>query len=232
MLSVVPATRAQPRAGVASPLVHSTQLLVVTTPGWDSVNGTVQRYERRMPAADWHRVGDPVPVVVGESGMGWGIGLTPLANHEVADPEKHEGDRKSPAGIFRLGSSFGFAPTRPEGWTIPYRALSPATECVDDPQSKSYNRVVDRKAVASDWNSSEHMLAVGEYYRWGLVIDQNPANSPAAGSCVFLHIWGNDGSGTAGCTAMAQPQIEALLAWLRPTAAPLLGSPPIRRSTI
>jgi D-alanyl-D-alanine dipeptidase len=208
---------------------QSTQLLVVTTPGWDEVNGKLWRYERKRAGVRWRQVGEPIPVVVGQKGLGWGIGLAPIGIRSGADPVKREGDRKSPAGIFALGTSFGFSAAPPSGWKVPYLALSPAIECVDDVHSKFYNRVVDRGTVTPDWNSSEHMRAVGEYYRWGMVIDQNAGSQPEGGSCVFLHIRGGDGGGTEGCTAMAKPQIESILGWLRSEAHPLLIQMPLQQ---
>lgn len=220
----------QSNQNVAKPgrIDHSTQLIVVTTPSWDAVGGTLQRYERETPADNWHHVGQSISVVVGQRGMGWGIGLAPIAVRRAADPLKHEGDHKSPAGIFSLGTSFGLSPARPAAWNMPYLALNPGIECVDDAHSKFYNRVVDRKTVTPDWNSSEHMRSIGKYYRWGIVINQNPENEPQKGSCVFLHVWGGDGEGTEGCTAMDQSQIESILAWLRPSADPLLVQMPLK----
>jgi D-alanyl-D-alanine dipeptidase len=81
--------------------------------------------------------------------------------------------------------------------------------------------------VKPDWNSAEHMRAVGEAYRWGVVVDQNPAPAKKnAGSCVFIHVWSGAGHGTAGCTAMPQAQIESILAWLNPAERPLLVQMP------
>jgi D-alanyl-D-alanine dipeptidase len=42
------------------------------------------------------------------------------------------------------------------------------------------------------------------------------------GSCVFLHIWSGPAQGTAGCTAMAQDQLEPILTWLDPAKTPIL----------
>jgi D-alanyl-D-alanine dipeptidase len=111
-----------------------------------------------------------------------------------------------------------------------YLSLKHSTECVDDQHSKYYNRIVDRSAVAPDWNSSERMRSVGKAYRWGIVIGQNgSAREPDTGqsvagdgSCVFLHIWSGAGRGTAGCTAMPQGELETLLTWLAPASKPLL----------
>lgn len=230
MLALAPAILAAGRFPRGSPLADSTQAIVVTTPNWAAVDGTLQRYERTARGDRWRPVGNPVPVVVGRSGLAWGAGGPPIAVRGSGDPVKREGDLRAPAGIFHLGAAFGYAPAEPVGWSIPYLPLTPAIECVDDPHSKFYNRVVDRTKLTPDWNSSEHMRSAGEYYRWGLVVDQNPGAQPGAGSCVFMHIWSDGGAhGTEGCTAMAGPQVEALLAWLKPEADPLLIQMPTRQ---
>jgi L,D-peptidoglycan transpeptidase YkuD (ErfK/YbiS/YcfS/YnhG family) len=218
----------------------STQMLVVTTANWDAVTGTLRRYERANTRKKWKAVGVPIPVVVAKKGMGWGAGVAPLTDFGVrgavdparyeAGPVKHEGDTKAPAGLFRLSTAFGYAPQRPAGWKMPYVSLTPTVECVDDPHSKYYNRVVDRATVSPDWNSSEHMLYSNGQYRWGLVVDDNTDPVvPGAGSCIFMHIWLGTGEGTVGCTAMAQGNLEALLAWLDPSRDPLLLQLPLEQ---
>jgi D-alanyl-D-alanine dipeptidase len=207
-------------------LKSAKQLVVVTTANWSSVPGTLRRYERKRAGARWEPVGEPIAVVVGKAGLGWGDGAAVVAGHAQADPVKQEGDGRSPAGIFRIGSAFGYAAEKPAGWALPYLALTPATECVDDRDSKYYNRIVERSGDA-DWKSSEHMRDAGVYYEWGAVIEQNPEARPGDGSCVFLHISDGSGAGTEGCTAMAKPELEALLGWLRPKDQPLLVEMPI-----
>ena len=50
---------------------------------------------------------------------------------------------------------------------------------------------------------------------------------PGRGSCVFLHIGGEGGRGTAGCTAMSEPMLRALMQWLDPAQAPVLVQLPL-----
>ena len=209
----------------------STQLLVVTTSDWNAVEGILQRYERARPHKRWEVAGNPITVVVGKNGLGWGasMGLADnLATRGTLDPVKKEGDGKAPAGVFRLSTAFGYAAQEHAGWRMPYVKLTPSVECVDDPASKFYNRVVDRAAVSPDWNSSEHMLRSDEQYQWGIVVDHNmnPA-TPGSGSCIFMHIWRGQGEGTVGCTAMPQKQLESVLAWLDPARKPLLVQLPL-----
>jgi L,D-peptidoglycan transpeptidase YkuD (ErfK/YbiS/YcfS/YnhG family) len=210
---------------------RSTQMIVVVTPGWDEVRGRLDRFERAGPHEPWHSVGEPIPIVVGSKGMGWGIGLVDAAAPGVrikSEPIKMEGDGKSPAGVFGLGTAFGYAAEPLPGIKLPYLALTPSIECVDDASSKVYNRIVDRSTVSSDWSSSEHMRDVGEAYRWGIVIDHNAtvpgsiAPRPGGGSCVFLHIWHSSDHGTAGCTAMTRNSLESLLLWLDPSRLPVI----------
>jgi L,D-peptidoglycan transpeptidase YkuD (ErfK/YbiS/YcfS/YnhG family) len=213
VLALAPASvLAQPVVAQPNPqqrLDSSLQLIVVTTPDWDTVAGTLQRYGRREPGGPWNSVGGPVVIVVGKNG--------------TLDPVKKEGDGKSPAGVFGFGTAFGEAARAPSGWNLPYTPLTPTVECVDDIHSRSYNRIVDRDTITPDWDSSEHMLSVGQAYRWGAVIDYNSNPTlPSAGSCVFMHIWSGRRKGTAGCTAMPEMELEPILAWLDPSRAPVL----------
>ena len=217
----------------SNPLGRSAQMIVVTTSDWNAVEGRLRRYERATDDEEWCPVGDLISIVVGKNGLGWGIGVIATDDAQVrsaADPVKREGDGRAPAGVFALGTSFGYASEPLRGLKMPYLNLTSSIECVDDPGSKHYNRLVDRSVDgAPDWNSSEHMRNAGESYRWGVVVDHNgtvagdtnPAE-PGGGSCVFLHIWHSHDQGTAGCTAMSQSDLETLLTWLDPTRKPLL----------
>jgi zinc D-Ala-D-Ala dipeptidase len=200
------------------------QLLVVVTPDWTATTGTLRRYER--VGNDWKPVGSPIPVAVGRKGMGWGLGLqaSPI---DSDSPVKQEGDGRSPAGVFPIGAAFGYDADKPSWLKLPYLPLTSATECVDDRQSLYYNAVVDRVPTqAPGWSSSEKMRQV-EQYRWGVIVDQNAAKASGGGSCIFLHIWTGPAHPTAGCTAMAQSDLEEVMRWLDGSAHPMLVELPV-----
>jgi L,D-peptidoglycan transpeptidase YkuD (ErfK/YbiS/YcfS/YnhG family) len=201
----------------------SRQLLVVTSASWDSVPATLARFERDGPHAQWRPVGAPVPVVLGRTGLAWGVGLHDPSRER--GPVKYEGDGRSPAGMFRLGSAFGFGPADTIGpLRVPYRQLTSATDCVDDQASSHYNTLAERDAGPHvEWKSGEHMLAIDPDYRYGIFVDHNTApRTPGRGSCIFIHIWEGPTKPTAGCTALDAQQLADLLRWLDTTADPIL----------
>lgn len=207
------------------------QLVIVRTADWPATTGTLQRFEKR--GIGWRRVGAPVPIVVGRNGSAWGLGLH---GRPVDGPEKREGDGKAPAGLFKIGIAFGAAEeidTR-----LAYQPMAAEHWCIDVPQSPQYNSIVDTRIAGAEVieGSTEPMrrdLHSGDgLYRAGFWIDHNPDAVPGGGSCIFGHIWRGPADPTAGCTAMAEADLMALLSWLDTTRAPrllLLPEPEYRR---
>ena len=196
------------------------QMILVVTPDWDASRGRLYRYERA--GEQWHAVEGGAEVAIGRKGAAWGIGLHP----PQAGLQKREGDGRSPAGVFALGTAFGAAASLQSAW--PYAAMSVDHWCVDVVGSPWYDRIVDARTVGSAAvvGSSEPMrrdlhLQGDPRYMLGVVVDDNPQHEQGAGSCIFLHLWRRPGEPTAGCTAMSAADMEALLAWLRPGDAPV-----------
>jgi D-alanyl-D-alanine dipeptidase len=206
-------------------LDSATKLIVVTTPGWDSTTGELRRFVRQDRQSSWRREGVTIPIVVGRTGLAWGIGFDRLGLAGVggAGPRKMEGDGRSPAGAFPVDTAFGFAPADSMQWIhLPYVQLTDAIECVDDTASVHYNTVVNRSSLSAvDWKSSERMRRVSQY-RLGAIIGYN-ALPPmkGRGSCIFFHIWAGPRSTTVGCTALDVKELESLLAWLDERAHPV-----------
>lgn len=199
------------------------QLVLVTVPDWDAPEGELATYRRASVKDAWERVGEPAPVTVGRSGSGWGLGLhAPQGD----GPVKREGDGRAPAGVFAVGTAFGYAPAA--ATALPYAPMDAGAYCIDVPASPLYNRIVDSTEVgaAAVKGSTEPMRrdihADGDQrYRLGFVVEHNGQAVPQAGSCIFAHLWKTPDTPTAGCTAMAPETMDRLLGWLRPEAAPV-----------
>jgi D-alanyl-D-alanine dipeptidase len=199
------------------------QLVVVTTPGWDSTSGTLRYFERSSERDAWRPASPVIPIVVGRTGLAWGTPFDELITDPGA-PHKREGDGKSPAGVFPLDTAFGFAPRESvPNLHLPYVQLTPESDCVDDTASVHYNTVVSRTSVPRvDWSSAEHMRQIWQY-RIGMIVGYN-ALPPVKtrGSCIFLHIWSGPTSTTAGCTALDAAALEQLVEWLDRSKRPVL----------
>ncbi len=186
------------------------------------MQGAVYCFECGDLASNWEQREKRIPIVVGKAGLGWGRGV--VATPSLPGPTKREGDQKAPAGVFKLGSAFGYAPVGKVRWIkLPYLHLSETMEGIDDSYSRYYKQIEDRSKIKNpDWRTSEKMRRRDDIYKWGLVIDHNVPAQREAGSCIFLHIWRSRSIGTAGCTAMAEKDLVQIMRWLDPVQQPLL----------
>ena len=203
-------------------------MVLVVTPSWDDVTGTIQTFERENRTSEWHPVYGPSEISLGSKGLAWGTGIHGGAL--TPGPVKREGDLKSPAGAFRLASLYGYAPeAMAQRFSMPYLSLDSTHECIDDPSSMYYNMIVDRANVRNvDWKSSEWMRFQGRYYEWGVVVEQNTDPRVAGGgSCIFLHVWGGSASSTSGCTSLDRDGLLRIMDWLSPAGRPVLVQLPL-----
>lgn len=195
------------------------QLMVVVTNGWDSLRGHLYAFEKKN--GKWMQMFSNA-VVVGSKGFGMGKGTEHVAVESA--PLKKEGDLKSPAGIFSIGTAFGYADHKDALWIKnPYIKASDTLICVDDARSVHYNTLLKNDPTQSDWKSFEEMHRKDDCYKWGLFINHNaPETIAGNGSCIFMHIWENNHTGTAGCTAMAEEDLLKILHWIDASMHPLL----------
>ena len=208
-----------PCAAMAQGLDGSHQLIVVTSNNWDDIQGTAQRYERH--GSTFEKFEAPFAVVLGKNGMGWGKGL--LDTVATRGPGETGRRRQGACRDFQTGHA-RLATTPSAETRLPYLALTPTIECVDDSQSTRYNELVDGSHVAKDWNSAERMRRQDDLYRQGIFIQHNTPASPAAGSCIFFHIWRGPTAPTRGCTAMDPADIARLVQLARPAPVPAAGA--------
>ena len=217
-----PATPTPPPTAAGPIPARSRVLLTSVTPNWSEIHTQVTLWRRDDATAPWRTVRS-WPATIGRTGLAWGDGL-----HGGGAPAgrtgavKREGDGKSPAGVFTLDASYGYAPQALARAALPYTQVDPSWLCIDDPKSKSYNRIIDTDGATRDWESSEEMRRDDVLYTWVVDVGHNRGAKPGAGSCIFLHVWGGPDDATAGCTAMAKPAIEALLKDLDPAQAPVM----------
>lgn len=185
-----------------APLADARRLVLVTADTMTSTTADVQRFTRASPVAPWVAESGPVSALIGHNGVGWAHAFRGFA--QAGEPVKVDGDKRVPAGFYKIGRPFGFGPSqRPR-----YMRIGEGMTCVDDSSSPAYNTITSRANVG--WQvHGENMWRVPEYRR-GLLVDYPTNRAARAGSCIFIHVRRIDAKGTAGCVALPELQVEAL----------------------
>jgi D-alanyl-D-alanine dipeptidase len=200
--------------------------IMVLTDSINASSGYLYYFERAGAEPDWKMMGNIIPVVLGRSGLGWGIGPHDSTNiHKY--PIKQEGDGRIPAGIFKLSFVFGYKTEEQMlDLKMPYLYITEVIECVDDANSEYYNQIVSTEKIKPakvDWQSSEKMHYYDTYYELGVFVEHNSAPVKLNhGSCIFLHNWANPNETMLGCTAMDPTNMAKIVYWLNIEKQPVL----------
>lgn len=216
-LACINAVQAKPISLIAS---KHQQLVLVISSDWHANQGKQYRFERI--SNQWVQVGNKINVSLGRAGLAWGIGLHP----KQSGAKKQEGDGKAPAGIFSLGTAFGYFPKITTG--LNYKQMTRNDYCIDVNGSPYYNQIISKADFGelAIQGSSEPMrrdihLGGDQVYKKGFIIEHNRQNISTKGSCIFSHIWKSPSSPTAGCTAMAEDNLDTLVQWLSKEKSPV-----------
>jgi L,D-peptidoglycan transpeptidase YkuD (ErfK/YbiS/YcfS/YnhG family) len=189
---------------VTADVGNATQLITVAAPSPSSTDGTLTAWERT--GGTWQRRFGPVHAYLGSEGIG-------------TSSEQHS---RTPQGTFTLTQSFGR--NADPGTALPYFRTDRQDWWVSDVGASSYN-THQRCAAAScsfDTAASEQLNLVDPEYDYAVVIDanMNPV-VPGAGSAFFLHV--ANGGPTAGCVAIEQDTLVAIMQWLDPAHHPRIA---------
>ena len=197
-LATAPIGRAEFTPWFAPSVGNATQVISVVGVGGSSAK--VDVWERT--AAGWQPVAPGIPAFIGANGMA---------------PETHDGQMKTPMGIFTLDFAFGTAPN--PGGGLPYVEVGPDHWWDGDVQSPTYNTMQVCKEAQCAFNTSADTgtenLDIPQYAH-AVVMGVNKARIPGNGSAFFLHT--TDGGPTAGCVAIDDSTLVKIMQWLRPGA--------------
>ena len=182
----------------------SSQFIVVKKDDPSPHISTVYAFEKK--GGLWTTIFGPVRAVTGRNGFAQPGG-------------KREGDGRTPTGTYPLGLVFGYPPTVVS--SMPYRQMTAQDIWVDDPDSPDYNRLKKRGETTA--RSSENMVLPDDRYKYGIIIEYNTNPVvPGRGSAIFIHIWKDDKTATAGCVALSEETVLRLIRWLDPAKQPLI----------
>lgn len=197
-LVLAPTARAELTPWFAPTVGSATQVISVVGVGGSDAKLDV--YERT--AAGWRAVGAGIPAHIGASGMA---------------PETHDGQMKTPMGVFSLDFAFGTAPN--PGGALQYVQVGSDHWWDGDMKSPTYNTMqVCKKSDCpfdTDPSSGTENLQIPQY-RHAVVMGVNKERVPGNGGAFFLHT--TDGGPTAGCVAIDDATMVKITQWLRPGA--------------
>jgi len=199
-------------------LTNNNQVVFVKTSAYNSIKGNMFLYERKNSNKGW-KLTDSFAITVGRSGLAKDANTSISFDNNA--PVKYEGDGKSPAGIFQLGSVFSYHDIKK--LHMPFVQVDTNFYCVDDIASSYYNTLIVADTAKHDYNSFEYMRRKDSLYEYGVWVlyNSNPVNA-GNGSCIFLHIWRNENAPTSGCTAMSRDNMLKLIHWLDAGKKPVL----------
>lgn len=184
------------------PLASANKLVLVVADTLSSNTAQLQRFTRTSPRSPWRPDSGGTTALIGRNGMAWGFAFRGLAR--PGEPRKIEGDKRAPAGFYRIGATFGF-----EGSSRPgHLQIRDGSVCVDDTSSPAYNTITSRAHVGMNVHG-ENMWRVPDY-RHGLMVDYPTSRAARGGSCIFIHLWTPNKTGTGGCVALPEPQFTRL----------------------
>lgn len=216
MAVLIAATSAHAGACPA-PLASAKRLVLASAKDMNRERVTLRFFVRDRAGAPWRQLGRTRKAVIGRAGMGWGHTFRTYARGR--EPVKREGDKRTPAGFFRIGASFGFAPSARPGHVVLRRD---ETICVDDVRSTAYNTIQPRSVIGPRVRG-ENMRTIS-MYRHGLFVHYVSSRKARAGSCIFLHLMTKSGRGTLGCLAMPEMTLLGVQTFAEPGA--ILGVVP------
>ncbi|MFF4506936.1 L,D-transpeptidase family protein [Streptomyces sp. NPDC001401] len=178
--------------GIGDRLQHripadSRQVVAVYGDGRDSPDSTVVLYTKHGPTWDRTR---SWPAHNGK--QGW------TADH-------HEGDRRSPVGVFTLTDAGGVLPD--PGARLPY--------------TRDASFAAPRWWAASHWHDFDYVIAI-DYNRVKGTAPNDPTRpeGDAKGGSIWLHM--DHGSGTSACVSLSRAAMEYLLRTLDPDRHPVV----------
>ncbi|MGV0605206.1 L,D-transpeptidase family protein [Mycolicibacterium sp. XJ1904] len=197
-LATAPLGQAQTVPWFAKSVGSATQVVSVVGVGGSKAKMDV--YQRT--GAGWQPVAAGIPAWIGANGM---------------TPQSHDGEMKTPMGVFTLDFAFGTAPN--PGGGLPYVKVGPDHWWDGDMKSPTYNTMqVCKKAQCpfdTDPASGTENLQIPQYVH-AVVMGVNKARVPGNGGAFFLHA--TDGGPTAGCVAIDDGKLVEIMRWLRPGA--------------
>ena len=144
----------------------------------------------------------------------------------VVGARRKQGTGTTPLGSYRLLDTFG-THDREATWSMGYRRIRPGDFWVADNASPYYNRYRAQSEGGFRWwltsgeDESERLTDVPTQYEYVVNTAFNYSQVRHRGAGIFLHV--NGRGATAGCVSVPRAAMRTAMAWLDPTAVPVIA---------
>lgn len=222
LIGLIAPTCAQAAPALLNEISGSSQVVLVTANSWRSTMGTLQVFEKRNKS--WSAVQDSVPANLGYGGL-------------VPGDERKQGTGTTPTGTYAFTSAFGIKSdpgtklnyikvNKNDAWT--YNPKVPSTYNIFQTANKSWSRYGNYVEVLSTYRKQYNYVAVLDFNlpkgkitqgANGINRTDQSANTVLGGG-IFLHV--SNGTKTAGCIAIPEKTMRAILEWLDPKKNPVI----------
>jgi L,D-peptidoglycan transpeptidase YkuD (ErfK/YbiS/YcfS/YnhG family) len=213
-------TQATPAA--LNEITDSKQVVLVSANSWQSTVGTVQVFERDKNS--WLATQKPVQAILGYGGL-------------VPGNNRKQGTGKTPTGTYAFTSAFGIKSDpgtklnyvkvgKNDAWT--YNPKFPSTYNIFQTANKDWSSYGNYVEILSTYRKQYNYVAVVDFNlppgkitqgANGINRTDQSANTGQGGG-IFLHV--SNGTKTAGCVAIPEKAMKAILEWIDPDKNPVI----------
>ncbi len=188
----------------------TSQLIVVTSAVGNTSNVIINTYEKNI--SGWVNIHNNITGYIGMKGF---------------TDNKKEGDKKTPAGAYNIGTCFSKTSNVATG--LEFYKYDSKDVWVDDPKSSYYN-TYQREPSNGRWNSAENFSKMKNgVYDVFFNLEYNNQKISYKGSAIFFHIVNPNMQikYTNGCVATDRKNLLSIVKWLNKNKSPMILMGPL-----
>lgn len=222
LVGLISPVSTQATPAVLNEITDSNQVVLVSANSWQSTVGTVQVFERNKNS--WLATQKSVQAILGYGGL-------------VPGNNRKQGTGKTPTGTYAFTSAFGIKSDpgtklnyvkvdKNDAWT--YNPKFPSTYNIFQTANKDWSSYGNYVEILSTYRKQYNYVAVVDFNlppgkitqgANGINRTDQSANTGQGGG-IFLHV--SNGTKTAGCVAIPEKAMKAILEWIDPDKNPVI----------
>jgi L,D-peptidoglycan transpeptidase YkuD (ErfK/YbiS/YcfS/YnhG family) len=222
LIGLVSPVSSQATPALLNEITDSEQVVLVTANSWRSTVGTVQVFEKKQKS--WLATQESVRAILGYGGL-------------VAGNNRKQGTGTTPTGTYAFTSAFGIKSDpgtklnyikvdKNDAWT--YNPRVPSTYNIFQTANKNWSSYGNYVEILSTYRKQYNYVAVLDFNLPAGKITQganginrtDQSANTIRGGGIFLHV--SNGTKTAGCIAIPEKAMKAILEWLDPKKNPVI----------